>query len=203
MEVCVSMRAGRKVYHRRGCIYEARIRIKNRFYGSEKKAKADGYHFCKYCQGLKGVWKAYAASPTQKGAAVQITYDNNTDAIYLRTDVGFWKVCMNRGRKLILWHLNEYDKTSSFETLIHSAFHRQKDVEGKESLEQIVAYIYKHDRAKSIIEDDYRKLPKRSKKEKYYYRVAEKRHLRENQKRVQDLFAILENGEKPPRVSFM
>ena len=78
---------------------------------------------------------------------------------------------------------------------IQGEFHRQSDVAGTKSLDSLVEYIIAHDRAKVTIMEDYKKLPQRTKKERHYYKVAEKRNRKNAIRRVDNLFAMLERAD--------
>ena len=62
-------------------------------------------------------------------------------------------------------------------------------------LEKIVEYITGHDRAKLIIMDDYRKLPKSTKQQKKYYKAAERRDKKQAMRRLDSIFASLEQTQ--------
>ena len=84
-----------------------------------------------------------------------------SDTLFIRTEFGFWKIYqMDRG--FVLYHCSKYDRTKTFEALMHDVFHRQCDVLAYESLFKLINYIVEHDRAKRIILEDYKKLPQRT-----------------------------------------
>ena len=68
-------------------------------------------------------------------------------------------------------------------------------VKATESMEKIVEYIIAHDRAKITIMDDYRKLPKSTKKQKKYYKAAERKDRRNAMRRLDSIFASLEQSQ--------
>lgn len=78
---------------------------------------------------------------------------------------------------------------------INGEFHRQIDVKATESMEKIVDYIAAHDRAKATIMNDYRKLPRSTKKQKRYYEAAKRKDKRNAVRRVDDIFAVLEQSQ--------
>ena len=61
---------------------------------------------------------------------------------------------------------------------------------------KLMRYIADHDRAKRIIRDDYRKLPQYTKRQRKYYRQAERRvrmaEQRQSRQRMEDLFREIE-----------
>ena len=78
---------------------------------------------------------------------------------------------------------------------IIGVFHRQMDVKAVESMEKIVDYIVAHDRAKVTIMNDYRKLPRSTKKQKRYYEAAKRKDSRNAARRIDDIFAALEQSQ--------
>ena len=128
------------------------------------------------------------------GTKLETFYDDKTSTFYLRTGIGFWKFYWkDEADGYLLYHLNAFDPDTPTESMNQGHFHRQKDFAANESIEKIVKYIADHDRAKAIIADDYRKLPKSTKKQKKYYKQAKKRAQREENDRVDRLFALIAN----------
>ena len=187
-----------RIYHRYGCIYARRIKPYNRKEMSAEQAERKNYHRCKYCSGLRGdvnVHKA-AFSTWSKKKDMSFTYSPESDTLYIQTKIGFWKVLAKEAvGEYLLYHRNTYSDGMSFNEAIHGDFHRQGDVKATESMEKLVEYIAAHDRAKIIIMDDYRKLPKATKKQKKYYKAAERREKRNAMKRVDMLLASLEQSK--------
>lgn len=86
----------------------------------------------------------------------------------------------------------KFDDHTDYQELIRGEFHRQKDVKQTDSLIKLVEYIDAHDKARVVIQDDYHNLPRRTKKQKKYYKQAERKVKREAVKRMDTLFAMLE-----------
>ena len=67
---------------------------------------------------------------------------------------------------------------------------------------KLIRYIADHDKAILISRDDYRKLPQSTKRQKKYYRQAERRvkrlEQRQSRQRMEDLFREIE--EKDPEM---
>lgn len=59
---------------------------------------------------------------------------------------------------------------------------------------KISFYISKHDAARKIEMIDYRLLPNRTKKEKRYFASARARSNRRSQRRLEELFTMIEQG---------
>ena len=184
-----------RVYHKQGCIYEKRISLKNRIVMSIDQAEEAHYCECSYCSGLKGEVRVSQRllRKWENKHGMKFDYVPATDTLYIRSDVGFWKIYMlEEYKSYVLYHRNKYCKDMDFTEAIHGSFHRQKDVKAKESIEEIINYIIAHDKAKVVIMDDYHKLPQKTKKQKKYYRQAENRVKRQAVRRLDSIFLALE-----------
>ena len=96
-----------------------------------------------------------------------------------------------------LYHLNRFDPTLTTEQMMHGKYHHQVDVKLSTSPNSIIPYIIKHDEAKKIIADDYRKLPQNTRKEKKYYEIARKRDHRQKRRQLYNLLDCISRGETP------
>ena len=204
MKVIISDRSREKVYHHEGCPHAVRITGEHRMDITINRANVLGYRRCRCCGNLKGIIRAlpYSLWTVGNDRSMEITHQSKTDTVYARTDAGFWKIFWKEPVGLVLYHLNHYDPGKSTEELSRKEFHRQRDVRPTESMVQLFNYIEKHDRAKQIIAEDYRKLPQRTKKQRRYYRQAENRHKRMQADRVLALFADMEKGTNLAQYSF-
>ena len=197
MLVVVSMDKRCHTYHRQGCMYEKRIHPRYRLELSQKRAKKNGYHFCKYCGGDRGRIRSNTTMLEEAVAdrKVQYKYCGMTDTFYIRTDVGFWKFFWKSDAYgFVLYHLNDYQPEASFDKLMKESFHRQSDVPATESMVKLLNYIEAHDKAKKIIADDYRKLPQRTKQQKKYYNNAARKDRKKTYQRMDHLFDLIAKG---------
>lgn len=84
----------------------------------------------------------------------------------------------------------------SFMQIVSGEYHRQGDVKPSLSIYRLIHYIVAHDRAKLIIMDDYRKLPRTTANQRKYYRKAEQKAKRLERKqsyiRIENLFKRIE-----------
>lgn len=187
-----------RIYHRCRCIYARRIKPDNRKEMSSEVAERKHYHACKYCAGLHGDVNIHktAFDTWTKKKHVNFNYQKESDTLYIWTEIGFWKVFEKEELgEYLLYHRNTYSAGVDFEEAIHGEFHRQADVKATESMGKIVEYIVAHDRAKITIMDDYRKLPKSTKKQKKYYKAAERKDRRNAMRRLESIFASLEQSQ--------
>ena len=158
-----------------------------------------GYRPCKYCSTMRAYYRVRQPFIKQMarryGAEFTMAYD--TDTLYIRTDVGFWKMYTKADLQYKLYHLNAFDPSLPTELMKHGRFHHQSDVKLSTSPNRIIQYIIKHDEAKKIIADDYRKLPQSSRKEKKYYEIARRRDQRQKRRQLYSLLDCISRGETP------
>ncbi len=115
---------------------------------------------------------------------------NDTD-LYVITDMAAWKISyVNRYNQFRLFHCPFGEKNLSMEEAKRARYHVQVDVPRNKSPYKHIQYLVEHDKAKKIAQVDYRKLPHQTKKQKKYYRQAEKRAKRNSINRV---LALLES----------
>lgn len=197
MQVVASSGTGKnkKIYHKVNCIYAKRIKFENRM--DMNPTTAENRHFCecKYCGGLKGDVRTSKKQiqSWEERSKITLSYQSKTDTLYIQTAIGFWKIFRKEEiGKYILYHRNIYSKEMSFAEAAHGDYHRQCDVKATESMASLIEYIIAHDKAKVVILENYHKLPKQSKKQKKYYKQAERRVKRQEVRRVDSLFAMLE-----------
>lgn len=200
MNVIVSMDATKKrrVYHRSGCIYAERIKNQNEMIISESQAKVHGYHKCKYCSGLIGDVRTNAQIKVwEEKYHININYIKRSDTLDVRTTIGCWKIYFNEKiQKYLLYHRNFYNKELTLEQAIHGTYHYQVDVKPEESLHKLINYVVAHDKAKVIMKNDYRKLPRSTARQRKYYKQAENKFKRRNTRlqrnRLDELFRNIE-----------
>lgn len=191
-----------RVYHKCGCMYANRIKLSNRVMKSRDKI-SKRYRECKCCAGLKGGIHTHRRAIrrwSEKNNMV-FTYHKASDTLYIETEMGFWKLFLKPELGMyLLYHRNTYTQGMKFSVAKNGEFHRQGDVRATDSLESIVEYIIAHERAKKIIAVDYRKLPQQSRKQKMYYRAAERRDRRKQMQRMDMLFAMIEGKDTGERM---
>lgn len=197
----ISKKSDQMIYHEEDCPYAKRIKKKYRRHISEDTAKERGYHPCSYCGGLHGMYLRMRDDPAyfaRGREGLSVSYDRIDRGLCFRTSNGFWKVLI-RGpvETYKLWHLNHghFDPELPDKVLMRRTFHRQTDVKETLNMGRIIRYISDHDKAKRIIDDDWKKLPKSTPKQKKYYKQAQKRARRKENRRIDELFKKLEKGE--------
>lgn len=204
MKVIVSDASRRKVYHRSGCLYATRIKSAHHMTMKVQEAVRHGYHECTCCGGLKGAVRVSRSVLNRAGRdlAFEYLYDERSDTLFIRTELGFWKIYHLKGEGFLLYHCSNYDRTKKFEILMHDYFHRQSDVTADESLLKLIHYIEEHDRAKRTMAEDYRKLPQHTRKQKRYYKKAEQKARRMQIRRVDMLLDSLKAGSAVPQWTY-
>lgn len=194
MAVIISECSKIKAYHRSRCLYEKRISSWHRYSVSEDEALELGYRPCKCCWTLKGALRSLNILLEELGRQkeMELTYRESTDTLFMRTERGFWKVYWRDGEGFLLFHLNEFDPLLTTEEMMDRRYHRQRDAKATKSLIKILNYVRDHDKAKMILETGYKNLPQRTKRQRKYYRQAEWRQKKQEMRRVDELFAMLD-----------
>lgn len=195
MKYAISNVSRSRVYHREECRYIRMMKPYHRKWIDDMAVAEGLFCPCKCCiekiDGQKKPWHN-PASYNQIKKYGEYEYDRKRGIHYLRTEVGFWKICEKRNGMLALYHLNCYDKDKSFNELKGGAFHRQKDCAHTKKLVSLIRYASEHDKAKALCGNDYHRLPRTTKKQKQYYRAAKNREKRRSIRRVEEIFAELE-----------
>ena len=197
MNVIISNATNNKtIYHRAECFYEKRIKYGNRLMISKAFAESKGMCACQYCCGFKGEIRTRTAEMKSWEETYDLSIMYKYNSLYVLTDMGCWRIFYKQDiGKYILYHKNYYDKSLEKNDAIMGKYHRQRDVKETESLERLMSYISKHDKAKAVIMDDYKKLPQTTKAQKKYYRQAKNRAHRSAVRRVDYLFSLLESND--------
>lgn len=197
----ISKQSKDMIYHEESCPYVKRMNKKYLRHVTADTAKERGYRECSYCGGLHGMYVKMRDNPKlfQRGeTGIEVSYDRVDRGVCFRTANGFWKVII-RGpvETYKLWHLNRghFDPELPDKILMRRTFHRQSDVKETLNMGRIIRYISDHDKAKRIMDEDWKKLPKSTPKQKKYYKQAQKRAKRKEHKRIDELFKKLEKGE--------
>lgn len=200
--VVVSTRSDKKLYHELYCPYADRIQKRYRkTLKTVEIAKERGYSECSWCGGLHGEFLQTEIHPNLYGRvrkAISFSFDRIDKALCMKTRNGFWKVIKSPYDGMYkLYHLNhgDFDYRIDPKVLMRRTFHRQKDVKPGSHVAKFVSYVYEHDKAKTIIDNDWRKLPQKTQKQKRYYKQAEKRANRNKRKRLYEIFDKIEKGE--------
>ena len=185
------------IFHKSRCFYINRISNNNYKIFDKYYVRNHKYHTCKYCDGFAGDMRIYKGYMEEKSKSGKIKFYPNYDKeiLFVETSVGLWKLYRDPETcSYALYHHNYFKQGISVEDAMAGRhFHRQTDVKETENLEKIIDYVIAHDKAKEIIADDYRKLPKTSKQQKKYYRSAQKKDRKQKVKKVYQLFTMLES----------
>ncbi len=202
MRVAIRFNQKNRIYHKVQCPYAKRIKSINYELMEINQAERENYRECKYCGGLAGDVRCRKEQfrTLEENGRITVRYQKNSDTLYMKTENGFWKTYADTySGNYLLWHKNSFNKSDDFSKMMGGKFHRQTDVKKTPNLDKLLNYIEAHDKAKIIIESDYRKLPKSSKKQKKYYQQAKNRDRRKAERRVDQIFAMLESDNSEMR----
>jgi len=191
------------VYHRPECRYARKIYKKNQVQMNWEDAEWKGYRPCKCCDGIRFLYKLEKYEIEQYAQQFHMDVDLKDNKIYVRTEVGCWKIVYKIcDQKFILLHRNYVRGRIGLEEAEKVPFHRQSDMPESGSILRYLKYIRKHDEFKQNVPQDYRQMPQDTKKQKLYYRTAKKRAEKRSARKLDRLFTLIENQEGIKDLSF-
>lgn len=172
---------GEKIFHHSHCTYVKRTKMENRiqFY-TEKEAREKGYRMCNCCSHMGKQFrkeKEEIQELARKNRVKVWLYDG---AVYLETDVAPWKIISaGQQHKLFLYHGNHerYENLKKRNGMLEHHYHSQSDARGK-TIVDYMNYIIRHDQWREQIKNEYRTLPKTTKRQRDYYKSQKKKARR-------------------------
>lgn len=192
----MSRESSNMAYHRPECRYVGRIRKKNRIKMEWEDAEWKGYRPCKCCGGIDFLYKMEKEKIERYAEQFKLDIDLRDRKIYVRTDVGCWKIIYKiRNQRFILLHRNYVNGRINLEDAEKALFHRQGDIPEAGSIMKYLQYIKEHDKFKQNAPKDYRKLPRDTARQRRYYRTAKRRAEKYSAKRLDSLFLLIEKQE--------
>lgn len=168
-----------------------------------EEAEWKGYRPCKCCDGADFLYNLELGAIKYFAEQYNLDVDLKNHKIYIRTDVGCWKIVYKRSiQKFILLHRNYVSGRISLGEAEHAPFHRQGDMAEAGSIMKYLKYIKDHDEFRQNRSDDYRQMPRDTKQQKAYYRTAKRRAKKRSAKRLDSLFTMIERQEGIKSLSF-
>lgn len=199
MKYMISTVSDSKVYHKDGCPYIKKISKGHGRWVNVNSPLYKNYKPCKYCGGIQGWARIFHKRPDHESeeARMDCWYDDEKGFLFIRTWIGFWKLYWKDNlQEFVLFHKNWFEPEMSKKKLMRGPFHKQWDMQSSKNFDNLVHYIYGHDRNKEIAADDYRKLPQNTKKQKQHYKHHKKMAEKAKAKRLDELFKEIESSRK-------
>ena len=166
-------------------------------------AEQKGYRPCKCCDGAEFLYNLELGAIECFSKQHNIDVDFKNHKIYVRTDVGCWKIVYKiSSQKFILLHRNYVNGRMDLDEADNAPFHRQWDVAESGSIMKYLKYIKNHDAFKQNMSTDYRKMPRDTRQQKIYYKAAKKRAEKRDARNLDRLFAMIECQEGIKSLSF-
>lgn len=191
------------VYHRPECRYARKIRKQNRIQMTWQDAEWRGYRPCKCCDNAKYLYNRELGNIEYFGKKHGIDVDFENNAVYVRTDVGCWKIVYKKSRqKFVLFHRNYVKGRIGLDEVERVPYHKQGDVPVSGSIMKYLNYIQKHDDFKQNESVDYRQMPRKTHRQECYYQAAKKKAEKRSAKRLDNLFLLIERKEGIRQLSF-
>ena len=124
----LSMESKSMVYHRPECRYARKVYKRNRMQMTWEEAEHHGYRPCKCCDGINFLYKLDEESIQYFAEMNNMDVDLKDNKIYVRTDVGCWKIVYKRSnQKFILLHRNYVSGRINLDEVDNAPYHRQGD----------------------------------------------------------------------------
>ena len=196
MQIVISTCSRIKVYHRPGCRYAKMIEKRTACPEEKEWVEIRGYRPCKWCFSTAGSYQIKKANAIDFLSSNGLFLDEKDHKIYIRSDVGCWKVVYSKKQEcFLLYHRNHSEGIVPLSEVENDQYHNQSDHFQFNSIMGAAQYIVKHDKAKKLLSiGSYKDLPRRTKKEKKYYKAEKNKAHRNNAHRINDLFQQIENG---------
>ncbi|MCM1263583.1 MAG: hypothetical protein NC313_12795 [Butyrivibrio sp.] len=199
----MSRESANMVYHRPECKYVQKIHRKNRMKMEWEEAEWRGYRPCKCCDNVRFLYHMELENIEYFARQNNIDVDLKNNKIYVRTDVGCWKIVYRKSiQRFILLHRNYVNGRIDLDNVDNAPYHRQGDMAESGSIVKYLKYIKKHDDFKQNLPMDYRQMPQNSRKQKMYYKSAKKRAQKRSSRQLDMLFALVERQENIKEFSF-
>lgn len=180
-EVVASKTTRTKIFHYPSCRFVTTIFKDNIITFKDKdEARANGYRHCTCCS---RIIKYYEENKKEIDNFLKLNglkmYIED-DAMYIDNTFSSWKIIVSpSGYNIILYHANteHYNKLKISNGHFIHEYHLQK-YRGIPDIIHMLQYIVDHDNWKINSLDDYKKMPKRTKRQKREYELAKKKSNR-------------------------
>ena len=193
----MSKQSGSMVYHRPECRYARKIYKRNRMQLPWQDAERKGYRPCKCCNTMKflyGLEQDAIEAFCKQQHSMDADFVNNE--VYVRTDVGCWKIHYKaKEQKFILFHRNYVKGHIALEDVEKVPYHRQRDMHEAGSIMRMLRYIQGHDEFRQFGPADYRQMPRRTRQQRHYYNSAKRLQEKRTARRLDSLFLMIEKKE--------
>lgn len=173
-----------RIFHYPECIYAKKIGKSNLIeFALKSDARACGYRQCVHCSRLP---KYYEKDKDKIDKALREGHMKmyiEDDSMYIDHDFSCWKITTSdTGYDLVLFHGNteSYNRLKVKNGHIQHHYHHQ-NYRGRADILSMIQYIIEHDEWKSTHSDNYKKLPRSTKKQRKEYnrqkRIAKKNKM--------------------------
>ena len=180
-----------RIFHYPNCIYVSRINPENLIsFDSKDDARACGYRQCVYCSRIIRYYEQDKIAIDRFISTHHLKMYIEDDSMYIDNESACWKITtVSDGEGLILYHGNteRYERLEMKDGHIQHHYHLQK-YRGNRDIMSMLKYIIEHDKWKSEHANDYKSMPKRTKRQRKEYRKAAKLAKR---RKITNLFNTL------------
>lgn len=188
---------GRKVYHRKGCIYVKKMNPEYRKEGVKLELRDKGYCACKYCNSMKYKYTSEKRLIDKFCKDNNLIYRMDGDAMLVQSEIASWKIQYNRKwEQFVLYHGNRCPDDALLPRMRKNQYHSQKDAKPSKTIMKYLMYIRKHDDFRSNQIDNVEKMPKKTKKQRAEYQKMKKKEKTYKTARVLQIMSKLEQNDQ-------
>lgn len=198
----ISKESTSMVYHRPQCRYARKINKENRLQMYWYEAEKQGYRPCKCCDEMRFLYSLEEGDIEYFAEKHNLDVDLINNELIIRTDAGCWKILYKKSRqKFMLLHRNYVKGRITLNEINKVPYHHQGDIPFSRSIMKYVKYIQAHDEFK-VSSVDYRTMPQATERQRTYYRAAKRREEKRSDRRLDNLFLMIERKEGIKQLSF-
>lgn len=192
----VSVNSREGIYHFEGCRYANKMLPKYQMEMSHHQAEQLGFRPCKCCNTMRFRLhrEERAINNYVKGKKMRLKLQG--EVLCILTEIGLWKIVYRkREQEFFLYHGNSSAEQVDFGYPELEKYHRQGDLKPTHSLLSCLDYLYRHDLFRKAEKEAGGNL-KDIKVDKKYEKSVARRNRRNQVKRVDSLFCLIENGNE-------
>ena len=170
-----ALKTKNRVFHYPNCTYALKINPENLIsFSCKDDARACGYRHCKYCSRIIKYYNQNKEEIDRFISSNHLKMYIEDDSMYIDNNFACWKITVDSyGNGLVLFHGNteRYEDLKIKDGHIIHHYHLQK-YKGNRNIMSMLQYIIDHDKWKAEHINNYKSLPKKTKRQKREYKKA-------------------------------
>lgn len=144
-----------KVYHDSKCPYVSRIRKPHRKSVDLDEVIERRFEACKYCRSMSYIFEKHKQTYEEILNSLNQSYKCTKKWLLIQTEMSFWKIGFDvQNEQFVLFHGNNKPSSNIVTEHKQGEYHRQHDVEYKNTIAEYLNYIHDHDVYEKIGKDN-------------------------------------------------